>query len=379
MFQRRLKLFKLLGFEVKVDITWLIIAVLVTWSLARGLFPEYYPDLAPATYWWMGITGALGLFLSIIFHELSHSLFARRHGLPMKGITLFIFGGVAEMSEEPENPRTELIMAVSGPISSVILGFLFLLLRTAARGINLSVPIVGVIGYLAFINFFLAAVNMVPAFPLDGGRVLRALLWKWKNNLRWATRTASRFGSGFGTVLIILAVLQIFASNFIGGIWFFLIGMFIKNAARMSYRQVLIRKSLEGEPVARFMNDKPATVSPGTTVKELVEEYVYRYHYKMYPVVDDGKLRGCVTLSQIKSIPRNQWEETTVADLSQSCDRENSISTSTDAVEALKLMNQTKKSRLLVVDGDRLVGIITLKDLLEFFSIKLDLEGEEGP
>jgi len=155
--------------------------------------------------------------------------------------------------------------------------------------------------------------------------------------------------------------------------------MFIKNAARMSYRQVLIRKSLEGEPVARFMNDKPATVSPGTTVKELVEEYVYRYHYKMYPVVDDGKLRGCVTLSQIKSIPRNQWEETTVADLSQSCDRENSISTSTDAVEALKLMNQTKKSRLLVVDGDRLVGIITLKDLLEFFSIKLDLEGEEGP
>ncbi len=378
MFQRSVRIFRLFGFEVKVDPSWLILAVLITWSLARGLFPAYYENLSLTSYWWMGVAGTLGLFLAIVFHELSHSLVARRRGLPMKGITLFIFGGVAEMSDEPENPKTELVMAAAGPISSIVLGLFFLAIWLGSRAGGWPVPVIGVLGYLAFINFILAGFNLLPAFPLDGGRILRSLLWRWQGSLRRATRTSSRIGAGFGVVLIVLGAVNFISGNFIGGAWWFLIGMFLRSAAQSSYRQVVIRKTLEGEKVERFMNREPVSVPAGASVEELVNDYVYRHHFKMYPVVEGERLAGCVTTRRIKEVPREEWSQRRVGELINGCSEENSISPETDAVEALAVMNRTENGRLLVVEDGRLVGLITLKDLLGFLSVKLDLEGEEG-
>lgn len=376
MFGKRLTIFKLFGFEVKLDLSWLILGLLITWTLAKGLFPNFHEGLSTATYWIMGIAGALGLLFSIVFHELWHSLIARRFGLPMKGITLFIFGGVAEMTEEPPSPKAEFFMAVSGPLSSIVLGFLLFGAVFLGETAGWSQPFLGVIDYLAWINLILAGFNLIPAFPLDGGRVLRSILWGWKDDIRWATNISSKIGSGFGFALIILGVLEAISGNFIGGAWMFLIGMFIRGASQMSYQQIVIRRALEGEKVSRFMVDDPVTVSPSTRLDDLVEDYIYTYHYKMYPVVDSGKLIGCVELKQVKDVPREERSEKTVEGIMKSCSPENTVRPDEDAVKALSIMKQKNRSRLMVVDDHKLVGVVALKDMLEFLNIKVDLDSK---
>jgi Zn-dependent protease/predicted transcriptional regulator len=377
MFGRRITLFKLLGFAVRIDISWVIIALLITWSLAIGLFPHYYKGLSKAIYWWMGVAGALGLFVSIIFHELCHSIVARRYGLPMKGITLFIFGGVAEMDEEPPSAKAEFMMAIAGPISSIVLGGVFYGIHILGKESGWPNPVNGVIGYLAMINGILAGFNLLPAFPLDGGRMLRSALWGWKKNLRWATRIASRIGSGFGMVLVFLGILNVLRGNFIGGIWWFMIGMFLQNAARVSYAQVLTRQAFEGEKVRRFMEPNPVTVSPSISLKDLVEGYLYKYYFKMFPVVENGRLLGCISTRKVKKIPRQEWNQHTVGEFVWECSPENTIDPETDALKALSIMSRTGNSRLMVVEDDRLVGIVSLKDMLALLSLKMDLEGYE--
>ncbi len=315
------------------------------------------------------------MFISIVFHEFWHSVVARHYGLPMKGITLFIFGGVAEMNEEPQNAKTELLMAIAGPISSVVLAGIFLLVARAIPTGPRSGPIAGVLQYLGWLNLILAVFNMLPAFPLDGGRVLRSILWSIKGDLRWSTRIASAIGSGIGMFLIILGLVTFISGGFVGGIWYFLIGMFIRGAAQMSYRQVLLRRALGGEPISHFMQTNPVTVPPTITVRDLVNDYFYRYHHKMFPVSGDGNLAGCVTSQQIREIPREQWEQRSVQDVLVPCSRETTISPDTDALEALSIMNRTGNSRLMVVEGEHLVGIVTMKDMLKFLNLKIDLEG----
>ncbi len=374
MFGRKLHLFTIFGFKVSIDLSWVLLAVLVAWSLAAGLFPAHFGGHAPATYWWMGAAGALGLFLSIVFHEFWHSLVARHYGLPMRGITLFIFGGVAEMEDEPQNAKTELLMAIAGPISSAVLGLLFLLAYWGSGTVNWPGPVSGVLMYLGWLNLVLAAFNMIPAFPLDGGRVLRSLLWYARGDLAWSTRIASAFGSGIGVLLIVLGLLTFIAGAVIPGIWYFLIGMFIRGAAQMSYRQALIRQALGGELISHFMQTDPVTVPPFISVRDLVDDYFYRYHYKMFPVSINGNLVGCITSKQVRDIPRNQWEQQSVQDVLVPCSSETTISPDTDAMKALSIMNRTGNSRLMVVEGGHLVGIITLKDMLRFLNLKLDLE-----
>jgi Zn-dependent protease/predicted transcriptional regulator len=374
MFGRKIHLFTLFGFRVGIDFTWFLLAVLLTWSLAEGLFPAYYQGHSTATYWWMGVAGALGLFLSIVFHEFWHSVIARHFGLSMKGITLFIFGGVAEMEDEPPNAKTELLMAIAGPISSAVLGGLFLAAYWGGSAARWPQPVWGVLQYLGWLNLVLAVFNMIPAFPLDGGRVLRSILWAARGDLRWSTRIAAAFGSGMGVLLILLGLVSLLTGNIITGIWYFLIGMFIRGAAQMSYRQVLIRNALSGETISRFMEPHPIVVPPSISIQELVNDYIYRYHYKMFPVATDGTLIGCISSRQVKDIPREQWDQRRVEDVLTTCSVENTIPPDTDAMKALSLMNRTGNSRLLVVDGDHLVGIITLKDMLKFLDLKMDLE-----
>ena len=374
MFGRKYKLFSLFGFEVNIDLSWIVIAVLVTWSLAAGLFPYLYHNLTPQTYWVMGIIGALGLFFSVIFHEFCHSIVATRLGLPMKGITLFIFGGVAEMGDEPPSAKVEFLMAIAGPISSLFLAGVFYLIYGQGQASGWSLPVNGIFRYLAYINLLLAVFNLLPAFPLDGGRVLRSILWGAWNDLRRATRVSASIGAALGIGLIALGIFQFITGNFIAGLWWFLIGMFIRGAAQMSYQQVLVRNALTGEQVRRFMNPHPITAPSSITVEQLVEDYVYKYHFKMFPVVDDGTLKGCVTTRAIKEVPREKWGQETVAELASHCSPENTISPDTDAVQALAMMNKTGIGRLLVVEGPHLLGILTLKDLMKFLSLKVELE-----
>ena len=379
MFTRRVTLFHLLGFPIRVDSSWVILAVLVTWSLAQGQFPHSVPGLAPLTYWTMGALGAAGLFASIVLHELGHAVVARRYGIPIEGITLFLFGGVAEMQDEAHEARSEFLMAIAGPLMSLFLALVCHVMGTVFRGVT-GLEVTGeVLAYLAWLNMVLAVFNMVPAFPLDGGRVLRAALWAARGNLRWATKISAGIGTFFGTGLVVLGVFAFVGGSMVGGLWWFMIGMFLRNASQMSYKQVIVRRALEGETLRSFMQAEPVTVPPSITVAELVEEYIYRYHYKMYPVIEDGRVLGCVTTREVKAVPKEEWDTRRIREILIPCSRENTVSPDEDAMQALSRMNRTGNSRFLVVEGERLVGIVALKDLLKFLSLKMDLEGDEMP
>lgn len=374
MFGKKIPLFKLFGFQINIDPSWFIIFFLISWTLATGEFPRRYEGLAESTYWLMGMASAIALFISIILHEFAHSIMARHYGIEMKGITLFIFGGVAEMNEEPPSPKVEFFVAIAGPLASVAIAGVSGLVFNLALLQEWPVTIRGVVGYLALVNIALVIFNIVPAFPLDGGRVFRSILWALRGDLRWATKVTSQSGSFFGLLLIIMGFMALFQGNIIAGLWWCLIGVFLRSAAGMSYRQLLLKNALEGEPVARFMNTEPITVEANINLQQLVDDYVYQYHHKMYPVTRNDKLIGCITTRDIKATLREQWAATGVGEMVHPCSPENTISRDADAMEALTCMNQTGSSRLMVTDGDTIVGVIALKDLLQFFALKIDLE-----
>ncbi len=375
MLGRRIPLFKVLGIQINIDLSWFLIAILITWSLADGLFPSLFEGLSAAVYWVMGAAGAIGLFVSIVLHELGHAVVARRQGIPMRGITLFIFGGVAEMGDEPPSAKAEFLVAIAGPIVSVALAGVMFAAFLAANAAGASDPVRGVLGYLGWINAILVAFNMIPAFPLDGGRVLRAILWHTRGDLRWATRVTSTIGGIFGLALIAVGIVTALAGNIIGGIWWVVLGLFLRSAAGMSYQQLLLRRALEGEPVSRFMRANPVTVPPDLTLERLVREVAYTHHHKMYPVVEGGRLLGCITINDIKQIPRDRWETSTVGDALTACTGDNTVSPGEDAMMALSRLRRTGASRLMVVENGSLAGILSLKDLMAFLAMKVDLEG----
>jgi Zn-dependent protease len=350
---------------------------MLVWSLSSFFFPQTYAELGTTTYWWMGITAAIGLFASIVLHEIGHSVVARHYGIPIKGITLFIFGGVAELEDEPASAKAEFLVAIAGPLVSLLLVLVFSGLAALGQFIGRIPPVTAVLSYLATINTIVVMFNLIPAFPLDGGRVLRAGLWKAWSNLRKATRITSRIGSGFGWFFIGLGVLSFFTGNVVGGIWVAVIGLFLRGAAAMSYQQLLVRQALEGEPVHRFMTTDPVTVSPAISVPEMIENYVYRYYYKLFPVVEGDRLVGCVTLERIKDLSSEERATLTVGDIAETCSDKNTIRSDADAMKALSQMNQNH-SRMMVVDDGQLRGIIALRDLMRFFSLKIELEDEPG-
>jgi len=379
MFGKRITLFKLLGFSVRIDMSWLIILAIVVWSLAGSVFPEEYEGLHWSLYVAMGLGGAIGLFLSIVLHELSHSLVARRYGLPMKGITLFLFGGVAEMTDEPPSPKAEFFMAIAGPAFSFVFAAVCIGISVLGRAQGWPVVVTGIFQWLGLINAILAVFNLVPGFPLDGGRVLRSILWRVKKDFRAASRIAAQSGRIVGMILIGLGFLSLLFGNAFGGLWWILIGLFLRWAAQQSYQQVLVREALRGEPVRRFMSKEPVTAPASVSIQELVEDYIYEYHHKMFPVVEDGRLLGCITTRHVKNVPRDMWAQRQVGEVVSPCSDENTIAPNEDAMKVLSRMHETRSGRLMVVEDDKLVGILALKDLLKFLALKLELEsGEAG-
>jgi Zn-dependent protease/CBS domain-containing protein len=375
MFGKRITLFKLFGLAIRLDASWIVIAALVTWSLAAAVFPHAYPGLSRSTYWWMGAVSALGFFGSIVIHELCHSLVAKHYKLPMHGITLFIFGGVAEMGGEPQSPKVEFLMAIAGPICSILLGFLFFFI---AAGIgHASLALLGIAAYLAWINWLLAGFNLIPAFPLDGGRVLRSALWQWKGNFIRATEISSTIGSGFGFALMAFGFYQLFFGHLVTAIWYFLIGSFLRGASRTSYEQALVRSVLAGESVDRFMRPDPVSAPSEISLHQFVDNYLYRYDYKVFPVVEGSghDLIGCVSTSDVKDIPKEEWDQHRVSEITKPCSPDNTIGADADALEALTKMRDTGEKSLLVTERNRLVAIVSARDVVNFIAAKLNLEG----
>ncbi|HDQ40809.1 MAG TPA: site-2 protease family protein [Desulfonatronum sp.] len=377
MFGKGIRLFTVFGFEIKVDPSWLIIAGLVVWSLAVGFFPHYLEGLRPVDYWKLAVVGAFGLFFSILFHEFWHSWVARRLGMQIKGITLFVFGGVAEMQEEPKSPQNEFWIAIAGPLASLFLALVFYLVYQMGLNTELGQGVTSVFMYLALINVILAVFNLIPAFPMDGGRILRAVLWKVKKDQRWATRIASNFGAAFGLVLIGLGLLNMLTGNLVGGVWYVLIGMFIRFAAKTSYQRMVFKSALEGETIRGLMK-KPVTVSGALSLQELVEDYVYKYHHKMFPVLDGQEVQGCITTRQVGTVDRTNWPKILVSEVMKRCSSENAVHPDEDVTQVLAKMNSTGQSRMMVVEHDRLVGIVSLKDILGYLTARMELDGDRG-
>lgn len=372
MFGRPIPLFTLRGIPVRLDPSWFLIALLLTWSLAVGVFPAGQPSQPKVVYWVMGVVGAVGLFASIIAHEFCHAVVARRHAIPMNGIILFVFGGVAEMGGEPPNSRAEIAMAAAGPIASIGIGASALSL--AAFGEGWWPPVVTVLSYLGAVNLVLAAFNLLPAFPLDGGRIFRAAVWRWTGDQRRATRVASRLGVAFSVLFMAIGALQLVAGDPLGGVWLVLIGLFLRQAAVAAYQQLLVRQALEGEPVGRFMTVGPITVRPELTLSEFLNSYVYRYHHKLFPVQDNGRLVGAISPAQLRGVPREQWSQRTVGSVTVPWTPASAVTPNTAALQALARMRQTGHSRLLVVEDGHLAGILSVRDLLSFLALKLEIE-----
>jgi Zn-dependent protease/predicted transcriptional regulator len=382
MFGRQLKLFTLLGFDIKVDFSWVFLAILVTWSLATGYFPTVLEGFDAQTYWVMGATGAVGLFVSIVFHELSHSVVARAFGMKIKGITLFIFGGVAELEDEPPSALAEFLVAIAGPIASLFLAWIsFRVVDIENPGdAPLTSPALGVLGYLGFINLVLAIFNMLPAFPLDGGRAFRAILWGFSGSMRRATMIAARVGSFFGMIFIFLGLYSvIFTGNIIGGLWWALIGLFLRGAAGSAVSAEVTKKTMQGEVVARFMVRDPVTVLPQTSAQDFIDDFLYHYFHDVYPVTnEDGTALGVLHTKDVQRVASRDLATTRVEEIMELLSAENMIAPNLDAIRAVNLMNKTGNSRLLVVEYGKLVGIVTLRDMLRLLELKMDLDPRNG-
>lgn len=302
---KNLTLIEVFGIKIKVNISWVFIAVLLAWALAQGYFPTAYEGFSEATYWWMGVVAVFGLFLSILLHELAHSLVARAFGMEIKGITLWLLGGVAEMADEPPHPRAEFLMAIAGPLMSVALALVFLSLANAIEQEAELAAIGAVISYLGMLNLILAAFNLVPAYPLDGGRVARAVLWAWSGDYYYATSVAARLGSLFGLFLIVFGVLSAIGGAGLAGLWWVILGMFVRFAADASNFQLQATTALKGKLVREYMTLSPKTVSPDMSVAELVENWIYKHSFEFFPVVEAGHLLGSVQFARGACHPSN--------------------------------------------------------------------------
>jgi len=373
MLGRSVTLFKLLGFDIKVDFSWLFLVALITWSLATGFFPQVLEGVDQATYWSMGLAGAFGLFFSIIFHELSHSVVARAFGMRIRGITLFIFGGVAEMEDEPPSAVAEFLMAIAGPIASLFLAWGFGHVAAFGTDQGIALPAITVVSYLSLINLILAIFNMLPAFPLDGGRALRATLWFIRKDMHSATITAARLGGWFGIAMMGLALFFVLTGEIIAGMWWGLIGLFLRGAALGAVRQQAAKGTLGSEPVWRFMVRDLVKVSPNISIQKFVDDYLHHQFHDVYPVVDGERVLGLLVAKRVKTVPQEDWGSTKVKKLVDPVSPENTVSPNMAAMRALTLMHKTGNSRLLVMDKGRLVGLIAMKDLMRLLQLKMDL------
>ena len=362
MFFRSFPLFTILGFRVRLDFGWLLLALLIVTTTAQDVTGPPL-SLGPAGAVMLGLFFAFGLLMSIVLHELSHSLVARSHGIQIRGITLFLLGGVAEMEGEPERPGTEFLIAIVGPLSSLVIAGAFFAGAWGSDAAGAPPGAAALLGLLGWMNVRLAIFNMVPGFPLDGGRVLRAALWKLKGDVMWATKISARLGQGFGGLLIGLAILFLAWGN-PGAILLGLIGWFLIKAAPMPYRDLLLRSRLATSTIARFVDARPVVVPHDLPVDELLRRTRSLSEDEVLPVVEEGRIVGLVPLAAARLLPEGERALRLAGDLAIRLAGDAVVTTSTTAAEAVSRMQRLRIPALLVVDAAQLIGIVRWNDLL---------------
>jgi Zn-dependent protease/predicted transcriptional regulator len=373
------RLGKIMGIPVRIHYTLWFVFLLIAWSLAVGYMPQQYPGLGVSTYWAIGIASAVILFASVLVHELSHSYVAKKNGLPIARITLFFFGGVSEMTEEPQDPSLEVRMAAAGPLMSFLIAGILGASWYIGVFANAPVPIVATLGYAALINAILGAFNLVPAFPLDGGRVFRGSIWKRSNNLVGATRTATRVSEGLSLMMMFGGFVFILFGDFIDGIWTIVLGWFIKSGAETSLKQTLVGEALTGISVGDIMTKEVLTVPPEMTVQQLVSDYFLVQRHGAYPVVKNGEVLGVVTLQCARNVPKEKREFETVGQAMIPCEQAVTVKPSLTALDAMQKMARNKVGRVLVVNEGQLVGIVTREDIVRTVQTRHELELGSGP
>lgn len=382
---------RIFGIDIYVDPSWIFIFLLVTWNLSGVVFPSLHPDWSMRLNVGLGLIASLLFFASVLAHELSHSLMARAKGLPAGRITLFIFGGAADIGREPPSPGSEFLIAIIGPITSAVLGSLFLAFGALSMsdlgpgmslpgGLESLTPVATLFFWLGPINILLAIFNMVPGFPLDGGRVLRSILWKISKNLRLATRFATIFGQFIawafivaGAAMIFGLQVPVFGSGLVGGLWLAFIGWFLNNAAVQSYRQVVVDEMLAGVSVERLMRPDAPAAEPDVYLDELVHSYRIDRDEQAIPVVSAGRLVGMLQLEDARKVPKENWSFTRVREVMSPLNDLPLVAPLDDVSDALNKLTRSGALQLPVVENGALVGILRRRDILRWLKLQSDL------
>lgn len=361
---------RIAGIDIGVHYSWILAFVLIAWSLAEGFFPTYYSGWSTATYWGAGVASAFLLFVAVVLHELAHSLVAKAQGMNVKSITLFILGGVSNLEGEPERAMVEFRMAIVGPLTSLILGGIF---WGVLQGISdRTTPVAAIVGYLALINLLLGAFNLIPAFPLDGGRVLRSILWGEMKSVTRATNVAASVGRFFGWAMIAYGLFALLTGNFLQGIWIAFIGWFLSSAAEASRQEVTLREHLKGIAVKDLMDPTPDTIGPETTVQEVVQRIFQQRRRRAVPVVQNSQLLGIVTLADVKELPMQQWSSTPVSKIMTKeplC----GATPDEDLSTAMREMAQRDLNQLVVCQQGHLAGLLSRADIIHHLNVKQEL------
>jgi Zn-dependent protease/CBS domain-containing protein len=355
-----LRLGRIAGIEFGVNWSWLVVFALIVWTLASAIFPSTNPGLSKSAHIAMAVVAALLFFLSLLLHEFGHALQARREGIEIDGITLWLFGGVARFKGSFRSAGAEFRVAIAGPLVSLALGVLFVLIAFVPGSPS---AVDGVVSWLGYINLTLLAFNLIPAPPLDGGRVLHAALWRWRGDYPWATRVAANVGRGFGYLLIALGVAMFVFQGSFSGAWLAFLGWFLLNAATAEARYLLTEQALSGLRVRDVMTPNPVVVSPDTTLGEFMDTIVLSRRHTTYPVVENGRAVGLLPFRCVANVPRVEWDVRRVRDCLISLDKVPVLGEGEDAVDALAELSQSGGGHGLVVSNGRLAGIVSTSDL----------------
>ena len=370
-----LRLGKIAGIDIYAHLSWFIILVLLTWSLASDWFAQLFPGWATTTYWITAFISALLLFACVLVHELTHALVSQAHGLTVKNITLFIFGGVANIEEEVKRPGIEFQIAAVGPIASLLLAAVTFLLALPLRGSNSSAE--AILDYLAVSNLVLGVFNLIPGFPLDGGRVLRSIIWKVTGNLQKSTRIASYVGQASAYVFILLGIIEFFTGNFFNGLWTVFVGWFLLNASQTANTQVELQSTLQGVSVGQVMNPRPVTVPGNISLQRLMDEYFLPLGLHSAPVTQGDYLSGLITFTDIAGVARERWSYIPVGHVMRLLEQVYTTTPEQPLQDVLKMMGTQDINQVPVIQDGRLVGLLSRESIIRYLQVRQSLKGDE--